>query len=121
MNGFIKTTFRKLSGVQKAAILLAEIGPLHNTNFSALEKALNLKPEEVARLNAAYKSLPAYNKDFADSEIQVLNEALNYGQIKGIYKFSEKNQNSEKKSVAEEFAKNNPKDMAQILGRLLKE
>ena len=61
MEKFIKTSSAKLSGLEKAAVLLAELGPAFNNNYAALEQALNLSEKEKIKLANAMKNLGSYN------------------------------------------------------------
>lgn len=93
MDKFIKTTNENLSGLEKAAILLAEIGPSDNSNYDALFEALHLSADEIKKLRRAMKKLGRYapartNYEDGMKQIQreqsVLKEALAFGKRKGI-------------------------------------
>lgn len=93
MEKFIKTTNENLSGLEKAAILLAEIGPSDNSNYDALFEALHLSTDEIKKLRKAMKKLGRYapaktNYEDGIKQIQreqsVLLEALAFGKRKGI-------------------------------------
>ena len=62
MDKFIKTTNENLSGLEKAAILLAEIGPSDNSNYDALFEALHLSADEIKKLRRAMKKLKIFIK-----------------------------------------------------------
>lgn len=86
MGGFIKVTEKKseLSGYQKTAILLGELG---NTNSAEILKQLSLKPSQMKKIRIAMKKLGTFSHSDAvqvSNEIQVLNETTNYGIAKGI-------------------------------------
>jgi hypothetical protein len=88
---FIKTTAAELSGPQKAAILLAEIGPLLNNNYNELYKHLKLSTLEIEKLRIAMENLTPYlktepkNIDEIYREQAVLAEAINFGRQRGIF------------------------------------
>lgn len=90
MNKLIKQTGESLSGIQKVAILLAELGE-YGQEFDAADKVLanlELSTEEVSKINLAMKNLGRYNPDstyHANREIAVLQEALDFGKAKGIF------------------------------------
>ena len=91
MERFIKTTAAELSGPQKAAILLAEIGPLLNNNYNELYKHLKLSTLEIEKLRIAMENLTPYlktepkNIDEIYREQAVLAEAINFGRQRGIF------------------------------------
>ena len=91
MERFIKTTAAELSGSQKAAILLAEIGPLLNNNYNELYKHLKLSTLEIEKLRIAMENLTPYlktepkNIDEIYREQAVLAEAINFGRQRGIF------------------------------------
>lgn len=126
--GFIKSS--ALTGSQKAAILLAEIGPLLNNRYEDLFAALHLTPKEMRKLSNAMKSLQPYLKSEPKNireiyrEQDVLEAALRYGEARGIY-----NPNVNAK-VVPEYVKNdktgfgkiiseNPDAVARIIGNWL--
>ena len=53
MEGFIRTTKPALSGPEKVAILLAEIGPLFNSNYDELFEKLHLSTKEIKKIRKA--------------------------------------------------------------------
>ena len=53
MEGFIRTTKPALSGPEKVAILLAEIGPFFNSNYDQLFEAMHLSDEEIRKIRKA--------------------------------------------------------------------
>ncbi len=96
MDGFLKTDGSvgspvALSGYQKAAILLGEIG----ADCGVLSR-LGLTPEQTKKLNKAFLSLGhynPYNKFQANREIQVLEETMN--NLSFAYSQVEKKKSSE--------------------------
>ena len=74
----------KITGYQKAAILLAELGL--ETSKEIIEY-LKLTPKEHKKLLNTYKKLGSYPRNINDiiREEKVLAETLNYGKVKGIY------------------------------------
>jgi len=87
--GFVKSS--QLTGAQKAAILLAEIGPAFNDHYAALKEALNLNRKEMKKVRLAMKSLPLYLRSEPKNireiyrEQDVLEAALRFGEARGIY------------------------------------
>lgn len=83
---FVKTTGQKekLTGYQKAAILLGELG-----NYPGLEviEALKLTPQESKKIRQAMRALGKYPRNINDilREEKVLKESLRFGEVKGIY------------------------------------
>ena len=93
MDGLIKTTAKKLTGTEKAAILLSEIGPADNTNYDALFKALHLSADEIKKIRQAMNRLNTYapgKVSYEEGLLQiqreqaVLTEALAFGIRKGL-------------------------------------
>ncbi len=136
MERFVKTTVDGLSGVEKAAILLAEVGPLDNPNYGALFDSLNLSTGEMKKLRVAMKKLGPYSlegESFEDGMSQimreqaVLEEALAFGKRRGIVSFvphSTVSQTDAVKSASQEIkrmAGQNPDGMARILREWLGE
>ena len=74
----------KITGYQKAAILLAELG-LETSKEN--KEYLKLTPKEHKKLLNTYKKLGSYPRNINDiiREEKVLAETLNYGKVKGIY------------------------------------
>lgn len=83
---FVKTTGEKqrLTGYQKAAILLGELG--NYPGLSVIE-ALKLTPQESKKIRTAMKSLGKYPRNLNDilREEKVLKETLRFGEVKGIF------------------------------------
>lgn len=128
MEQFIKTTEPVLSGPEKVAILLAEIGPFFNSNYNQLYGAMHLSDEEIKKIRKAMKKLgryaPAkvsYEKGMKQiqQEQSVLKEALDYGVRKGIVNKTEGNGGKTLKDFIPEDVKNianqNPEDVAKVL------
>jgi len=88
---FIKTTVAELTGNQKAAILLAELGPLANDRYQELYKHLKLSTSQLEKLRVTMEGLSPYLKTEPKNineiyrEQAVLTEALNYGKKRGIF------------------------------------
>lgn len=80
----ISGSIPKITGYQKAAILLAELGL--ETSKEIIEY-LKLTPKEHKKLLNTYKKLGSYPRNINDiiREEKVLAETLNYGKVKGIY------------------------------------
>lgn len=130
MKKFIKTTAKELTGAEKAAILLAEIGPLYNDNYEELEKALNLSPEDMKKIRTAMENLGPYKPAQKSLEVgmaeikreeAVLGEVIEFGKRRGIFHPVEKptvsNQyirNDINNSISE-MAKKDPEGVAKIL------
>lgn len=87
---FVKVTEPVLSGAQKAAILLAELGDInleHDTADMVLAN-IELTDDEVRKLRLAMQNLGRYNphdKNHINRENAVLQETIAYGQKKGIF------------------------------------
>lgn len=122
MEGFIKTESSepaapKLSGFQKIAVLLSEIG------FEAGQKVLshiNFSDSQIIKLNSAFRSLGEFNphNEFqVRRENAVLNEAASFGKKRGIYSEISIHTQSQKKT--DDFASKNPKEIAKFLSGLL--
>lgn len=120
MSEFIKVTEKgSLSGRTKACILLSELSS--DARYNVM-KALKLKPKEVRALNEAFKNLPSYekgNKIHCNMEIDVLEEALDYGFEKGILpKITHKTQKSDRTDVNQDLLdsiRDNPSSVAGLL------
>ena len=93
MEQFLKTTEPSLSGPEKVAILIAEIGPFFNSNYDQLYGAMHLSDEEIKKIRKAMKKLGRYapgkvsyekGMEQIQQEQSVLQEALDYGVRKGI-------------------------------------
>ena len=90
---FIKTTKPALSGPEKVAILLAEIGPFFNSNYDQLFGAMHLSDEEIRKIRKSMKKIGRYapakvsfekGMEQIKQEQSVLQEALEFGVRKGI-------------------------------------
>ena len=113
----------KISGYQKAAILLAEIGnPEDDSGYvQYIMRLLKLTPNQVDKLNQAYKSLGSFNpknEKIVQRENLVMEEAFAYSQKKGFFTPVEsprKKQQNEIKAMVDK----NPDAIAQLLGTWL--
>ena len=125
---FIKTTEPVLSGPEKVAILLAEIGPFFNSNYDQLYGAMHLSDEEIKKIRKAMKKLGRYapakvsyekGMEQIQQEQSVLKEALDYGVRKGIVNKTVSNGGKALKDFIPEDVKNianqNPEDVAKVL------
>ena len=128
MEKFIKTSSAKLSGLEKAAVLLAELGPAFNNNYAALEQALNLSEKEKIKLANAMKNLGSYNPVVHGigeilREESVLNEVIEFGTLRGIFHPVEKNRTGNSRfdisNGVSDMAKQNPEAVAKILSSWL--
>lgn len=126
MEKFIKTTAKELTGLEKAAILLAEIGPTHNENYADLEKAMHLSPAEMKKIRRTMENFEKYDFTLHEepvvlSEIKrenaVLTEFLNFCQMKGFYDPSAAaaKKKAEADRMASEVKKETPEAIAKIL------
>ena len=80
----ISGSIPKITGYQKAAILLAELGL---ETSKEIKEYLKLTQKEHKKLLNTYKKLGSYPRNINDiiREEKVLAETLNYGKVKGIY------------------------------------
>lgn len=94
MQKLIKVTSDKLSGAEKAAILLAEIGTRFNGNYDELAEALHLSKDEMKKIRKAMERLGPYNPALRTTEEgiaeikreqAVLNEVIEFGKRRGIF------------------------------------
>jgi len=79
MAGFVKTSEITISGAQKAAILLSELG---QANSIEIFKNLKLSTKEMKRIRVAMELLGYYNPNneyMTKREGMVLESAINYG------------------------------------------
>lgn len=122
MEGFIKTesaqpSVPKLSGFQKIAVFLGEIGSQASQQVLS---HIKFSDSQLAALNKAFKTLGDFNPH---NELQVrrenavLEEAAAFGKMHGIYREIPHPTPSEKK--AGNFASQNPEDIAKFLSGLL--
>lgn len=133
---FIKTTSQELSGIEKTAILLAEIGPMYNNNYDALMDSLHLSVEEKTKIRKAMERLGTYQparKEFQTGmaeikrEEAVLNEVIEFGKRRGIFhpvEYSSIQGQYVKRDVANGFSemvKNDPQAVADILSKWIGE
>lgn len=127
MEKFYKTSERPLTGIEKVAILLAEIGPAYNNNYESLMDALALSDDEKRKIRLAYESIGQYaparhSKERGMYEIKreqsVLEEVIEFGKQRGLFHpvehFLVKDKEDSSKGVAE-LAKQNPEAVAKIL------
>ena len=135
MEGFIRTTKPALSGPEKVAILLAEIGPFFNSNYDELFEALHLSTTEIKKIRKAMKKLGRYSPAYASSyekgieqiirETSVLQEALDYGARRGILSKQSKVetfQETVKQMMPDkikDMANQNPDDVANVIRKWL--
>ncbi len=128
MEQFIKTTTPSLTGPEKVAILIAEIGPFFNSNYDQLYGAMHLSDEEIKKIRKAMKKLGRYapgkvsyekGMEQIQQEQSVLQEALDYGVRKGIVsKTGGKGGKTLKDFIPEDvknIANQNPEDVAKVL------
>ena len=128
MDGFIRTTEPTLSGSEKVAILLAEIGPFFNSNYDQLFEAMHLSDEEIRKIRKAMKKLGRYapakvsyekGMEQIQQEQSVLKEALDYGVRKGIVSKTSGSSGKTLKDFIPADVKNianqNPEDVAKVL------
>lgn len=137
MDGFIRTTKPALSGPEKVAILLAEIGPLFNSNYDQLFEAMHLSTDEIKKVRKAMKKLGRYAPAYASSheqgieqitrESSVLKEALDFGVRRGIAKMPAEKDSTHKTlkdfipSDLKNLADRKPEDVANVLRTWLSE
>ena len=123
MSDFIKTADSavKLSGIQKAAILMSELYGMYDT----LIERLKLSQKETRALNREFKRLGKYDRNDEEQvrrENAVLEETLRFGMIKGIYTPPKKETPQEamlRKTGIRDMAQNNPDSIAKILNSWL--
>lgn len=133
---FIKITKPVLSGPEKVAILLAEIGPLFNSNYDQLFEAMHLSTDEIKKIRKAMKKLGRYapaktlyenGMDQINKEQSVLQEALEFGVRRGIAKMPAANETTHKTlkdfipSDVKNLANQKPEDVANVLRSWLSE
>ena len=133
MERYIKTTVAELSGPQKAAILLAELGPLVNDNYQELYRHLKLSTSETEKIRLAMENLtPSLktepkNIDEIYREQAVLAEAINFGRKRGIFHPIPKDQlkNTHVKTTQAgtiaSMVNENPESVAKIVSQWLDE
>ena len=119
MSDFIKTAYPYISGIQKAAILLGELG---SDASEAVFRYLHLSDSERSSLTATIRRLGKYDpRDERQvlRELAVLQEAIDYGTARGIFTAPRK-QTGQGTSVRNptdiaRMAKTNPDAVARIL------
>ena len=128
MEKFIKTTTPSLTGPEKVAILLAEIGPLFNSNYDQLFGAMHLSDEEIRKIRKSMKKIGRYapakvsyekGMEQIKQEQAVLQEALEFGVRKGIVSKTTASSGTTLKDFIPQDVKNianqNPEDVAKVL------
>ncbi len=127
MGRFIKTTKPVLSGLEKVAILLAEIGPSFNSNYDRLFEALHLSDDEMKKIRKAMKKLGTYAPSKVHYEIgmeqinreqTVLMETLDFGKRLGIFTEETKTDTS---NGVQNLVNQNPEYIANVLRNWLKD
>ena len=136
MAKFIKTAVTDLTGLEKTAILLSEIGPLYNDKYDELMECLHLKTSEIKKIRKAIIKLGKYQpagrgteQGFAEIQREkiVLNEVMQFGKRRGIFNNNaglQKSRQNVKDDFTEdlsEMIKNDPKEVAKILSSWLGE
>ena len=114
----------KISGYQKACILLSEIGSENNLLRQQIVDILKLSPKEVKKMNHAFKTLGVFNtknKKVVLRENIVLQEAIDYGVKKGIFIPVEHPGLADGTSKIREMVNQNPDSIAQLIGTWLDE
>ena len=107
MSDFIKTAYPYISRIQKAAILLGELG---SDASEAVFRYLHLSDSERSSLTATIRRLGKYDpRDERQvlRELAVLQEAIDYGTAKGIFAAS-------RKSAGQRDSVRNPADVARM-------
>ena len=104
----ISGSIPKITGYQKAAILLAELGL---ETSKEIKEYLKLTPKEHKKLLNTYKKLGSYPRNINDiiREEKVLAETLNYGKVKGIYT------PIEKEDLQSQYLKKNQAQVSKML------
>ena len=136
MDGLIRTTKPALSGPEKVAILLAEIGPFFNSNYDELFEKLHLTTKEIKKIRKAMQKLGRYapaKKSYENGleqiakEQSVLQEVLEFGARRGIAKLPATKETTHKTlkdfipSDVKNLANQNPEDVANVLRSWLME
>lgn len=126
MSDFVKVTSEKnfLTGAQKAAILLGELG---RDASKPILSYLNLPAEKIRKINIAMASLGQYdaqNKFQVQRELSVLNEAAAFGKTRAIWKEAEMPmdyQKSDRSSSTKEEISESTKIIAETIRSWLKD
>lgn len=136
MAKFIKTAVTDLTGLEKTAILLSEIGPLYNDKYDELLECLHPTTSEIKKIRKAIIKLGKYQpavrgteQGFAEIQREkiVLNEVMQFGKRRGIINENaglQKSRQNVKDDFTEdlsEMIKNDPKEVAKILSSWLGE
>lgn len=123
MEQLIKQTGKTpiLSGYEKTAILLGELGP--ENSIEILNK-LNLSPKQTRLIRKEIKKLGKYDRNNffqVGKELQVLNETVSYVEKRALIRRSTMNkssvlniQNNDANEISQ-AAKKNPDEIAKIL------
>lgn len=117
MENFIATAEPdiKLTGAEKTAILLGELGMAISDNL--LER-VGLTEQEKKAVNKAFKKLGRYNPQSrfeARREVQVLQEVMNFGAYKGILPPPKPDFYQQKQQEVLGMMKQNPDAVANLL------
>ena len=117
MENFIATAEPdiKLSGAEKTAILLGELGMAISDDL--LER-VGLSEREKKAINKAFKKLGKYNPQSrfeARREVQVLQEVMDYGAYKGILPPHKPDFYQQKQQEVLGMMKQNPDAVANLL------
>ena len=117
MENFIATAEPdiKLSGAEKTAILLGELGMAISDDL--LER-VGLSEREKKAINKAFKKLGKYNPQSrfeARREVQVLQEVMDYGAYKGILPPPKPDFYQQKQQEVLGMMKQNPDAVANLL------
>lgn len=117
MENFIATAEPdiKLSGAEKTAILLGELGMAISDDL--LER-VGLSEREKKAINKAFKKLGKYNPQSrfeARREVQVLQEVMDYGAYKGILPPPKPDFYQQKQQEVLGMMKSNPDAVANLL------
>lgn len=117
MENFIATAEPdiKLSGAEKTAILLGELGMAISDDL--LER-VGLSENEKKSVNKAFKKLGRYNPQSrfeARREVQVLQEVMNFGAYKGILPPPKPDFYQQKQQEVLGMMKQNPDAVANLL------
>ncbi len=117
MENFIATAEAdiKLTGAEKTAILLGELGMALSDDI--IER-VGLSEREKKAINAAFKKFGKYNPHSrfeALREVQVLQEVMNYGDYKGILPPPKPDFYQQKQNEVLGMMKNNPDTVVNLL------
>ncbi|MBQ0050543.1 MAG: hypothetical protein KBT11_00595 [Treponema sp.] len=126
MEGFVKTSggapvVPKLNGFQKVAILLGEIG---SEAGAMVLSNLNLSTPEITAIRKEMENLGYFNPHnqfHVMREYAVLNEAANFGSIRGIYREVPHHltKSEQTKENLENISRESPQEIAKLLKMML--